>query len=171
MKDIMEPLIIESKTLFMTDLRIIQNSRRGGPSFLGVFGRFLKETLDDDRLVKTLAPEYFKHWSPESNRHSGSTARMILKDFKNKLLIVVTAVSMETNLAEMVLFQDPASQFDINLLHDLRELASNRWSKGKLTTRISQMNKVSPGLIEALKMVGWKQGSAPDFLEIELMKK
>jgi hypothetical protein len=70
--------------LFMTDLRIIRNSRRNGSSFLGVFGRFLKETLDDDRLVETLAPPYFKHWDPNSNRHSGTTSRMILKDFQNK---------------------------------------------------------------------------------------
>lgn len=155
----------------MTDLRIIQNSRRNGPSFLGVFGRFLKETLDDDRLVETLAPQYFKHWSPESNRHSGPTARMILKDFQNKLLIVVKASSQETNLAEIVFFHNPSSPLDANLLHDLRELVSNRWSKGRMIMRLSQMNKMSPRLIAALKMVGWKLSSESDFLEIDLAEK
>ena len=155
----------------MTDLRIIQNSRRNGPSFLGVFGRFLKETLDDDRLVESLALQYFKQWSSDSNRHSGATARMILKDFKNKLLIVVKASPRAANLAEMVFFHSKASQLDPNLLQDLRELVSNRWPKGRLITCISQMNKFHPGLIGSLKKVGWKLSSESDMIEIDLLEK
>ena len=155
----------------MIDLRVIQNSRRTGPSFLGVFGLFLKETRDDDKLVEKLAPEYFKYWGPNDNRHSGAGARMILKDFQNQLLIIVKAVAQDASKAEMVVFLDKSSKFSPDLLNDIRELVSNRWSNGKLITQIGQMNKMCPGLVESLKIAGWSQSLESGFLEISLMRK
>lgn len=162
-------MVKEAKRFPMTDLRIIRNSRRNGPSFLGVFGRFLKETLDDDRLVEKLAPEYFKYWDPNANRHSGASARMILKDFQNELLIIVKTADRSSSTAEMVVFLGKSIEVDV--LSDMRELVSNRWSKGKLITQISQMNQMWPGLVGILKMNGWKQSLRSDFLEIDLMEK
>lgn len=88
----------------MSDLKILSNSRRNSPSFLGAMGDFLRETLDDDKLLLKLAPKYFNYWGLDSYRHSGQSARMILKDFQGKQLIIIKAAYDKGDQAEMVLF-------------------------------------------------------------------
>lgn len=155
----------------MSDLRILSNSRRNSPRFLGAMGDFLRETLDDDKLIEKVAPQYFKHWEPDSNRHSGKSARMILKDFQDKQLIIIKAADNVGDLAEMIFFSTSLPDVSIDLINDLRQLASNRWSEGKLRTKASLMNKMCPGLVETLKRAGWKDSAKTGYLEIDLVKK
>lgn len=155
----------------MSDLRILSNSRRNSPSFLGAMGDFLRETLDDDKLIEQLAPQYFKRWGLDSNRHSGRSARMILKDFQGKQLIIIKAANNIDDLAEMVFFSTALPDVSIDLIYDLRQLASNRWSEGKLRTKVSLMNKMCPSLVESLKKAGWKDSTETGYLEISLAKK
>lgn len=155
----------------MSDLRILSNSRPNSPRFLGVMGDFLRETLDDDKLIEKVAPHYFKHWGPDSNRHSGRTARMILKDFQGKQLIIIKASDDKGHQAEMVLFSSSLPVVSIDVINDLRQLASNRWSQGKLRAKVSLMNKMCSGLIESLKKAGWKESAKPGYLEIYLVEK
>lgn len=155
----------------MSDLKILSNSRRNSPSFLGAMGDFLRETLDDDKLVQKMAPQYFNHWGPHSNRHSGRTARMILKDFQGKQLIIIKAADGKGHQAEMVLFSTSLTVVSIDMINDLRQLASNRWSQGKLRAKVSLMNKMCSGLIESLKKAGWKESAQGGYLEIDLLEK
>jgi len=134
-------------------------------------GDFLRETLDDDKLIEKVAPKYFKHWGSDSNRHSGRSARMILKDYQDKQLIIIKAIDNIGDLAEMVFFSTALPDVSVDLINDLRQLASNRWSEGKLRTKASRMNKMCPGLVESLKKAGWKDSAKAGYLEIDLVKK
>jgi hypothetical protein len=155
----------------MSDLKILSNSRRNSPSFLGAMGDFLCETLDDDKLVQQIAPQYFNHWGPNSTRHSGRTARMILKDFHGKQLIIIKAADDKGDQVDVVLFSTSLPVFSIDVINDLRQLASNRWSQGKLMAKVSLMNKMCSGLIESLKMAGWKASAKRGYVEIDLLEK
>lgn len=155
----------------MSDLKILSNSRRNSPSFLGAMGDFLRETLDDDKLIERVAPQFFKHWGADSNRHSGRSARMILKDFQDKQLIIIKAADNIGDLAELVFFTTSLPDVSIDVINDLRQLASNRWSKGKLMTKASLMNKMCPGLVESLKNAGWQDSANAGYLEIDLVEK
>jgi len=155
----------------MTDLKKISNSRRKGPKFLGAIGDFLCETLDDDKLLEKLAPKYFNYWRLDSNRHSGQSARVILKDFRDEQLLIVKAVNDEADLAEMVFFVSSHPTINVEMLRDLRNLVSNRWSEGKLIAKELRLNKMCPGLVESLKKAGWKDSSKAGYLEIDLIEK
>jgi hypothetical protein len=162
---------MQDKTLNMSDLKILSNSRRNSASFLGAMGDFLRETLDNDKLVQKIAPQYFNYWGPHSNRHSGRTARMILKDFQGKQLIIIKAADYKGDQAEMVLFSTALPVVSIHVINDLLQLVSNRWSQGKLRAKVSLMNKMCPGLVESLKKAGWKESAKAGYLEIDLVEK
>lgn len=154
----------------MSDLKILSNSRRNAPSFLGAMGDFLRETLDDDKLVEKLAPKYFNYWR-DLTRHSGLTARMILKDFRNEQLAIIKSVDAGNEIAELVFFSSPMPAVSIDVLQDLKELVSNRWSQGRLIVQTNRIDKMCIGLVESLKKAGWKESSKHGYLEIRLVEK
>lgn len=155
----------------MKDLRILSNSRRNGSKFLGVMGDFLRETLDDDRLIEKLAPKYYNYWGRDADRHFGKSAHMILKDFGNQCLIIVKATDAKNFIAEMTFLSPAEGDISLDLLNDLRTLVSNRWSKGKLIAKIVHLKQMNPGLKKSLREAGWKNSCIQGFLEIGLLEK
>ena len=155
----------------MSDLKILSNSRRSGRPFLGAMGDFLRETLDDDKLVEKMAPKFFNRWGPSSNRHAGLTARMILKSFSNEHLAIIESLDATNKTAELVFFFSSKPLVSTDMLYDLRTLVSNRWSLGRLMAKGSHIEKMCPGLIESLKKAGWKDSVKTGYLEIDLVEK
>ena len=96
---------------------------------------------------------------------------MILKDFRDEQLLIVKAVNDKADLAEMGFFSNSHSIVNIDMLRDLRNLASSRWSEGRLIAKKSKMNKMCQGLVESLKKASWKESSKAGYLEIDLIEK
>lgn len=151
----------------MNNLRRIGNSRRKGPDFLGVFGSFLIETLDDDKIIEKLTPRFFNNWR-EVKRLSGPNAWMILKNFSNEALVIIKSKGSN---AELVVYINHSIIPDEELIADVRRLASHRWPNQCLRVKVKTINQMRSECIETFKRNGWKETIDSKFVAIDLFEK
>lgn len=139
----------------MNNLRRIRNGKGRRTAFLGVMGSFFIETLDQDRLIRELAPEYFNYWHENQKRLFGQDARLILKNFHNSFLVVIRTKNESS--AEIVAFVGAKSWLTPDIIEDIKRLASHRWPKLILSINKSLINNIQPSLTEILKQLGWTE--------------